>query len=379
MSLDFTVAITPSTTSIENELSYIKSAILYSDKINLISPLAYLFSLITAGTKETNVQKLIKLIKKILPLIKEIDRETYERGTIVFGQLSAVMSTRFNNIPLPLRLKFTKQLKAFIDEMTTKTYDMIGTDESQDLRKLIDNNQINILPFQHDFDSSTSFVVDFCKMLTKSLKNSYPLFDELSNNIIKHAIGEKVITISPIEREKIIHTGVVNNYMQRLPSFENATFDELLDIKKELRDPLVRFRGKMHEYSESIKTAPWDKDFDQECNILYNKEVAPTLLELEEATKENSFRKNLGRKFLTEDGLWKSYGFLVVGITAPGVIQIFNETMSDQQALLNAGASSVAFISSRVAAAYKDYKEKQEEIEKNNLYFYYKSLLAQCC
>ena len=62
---------------------------------------------------------------------------------------------------------------------------------------------------------------------------------------------------------------------------------------------MVRFQGKILEYSESVQSMPWDVDFENECDILHSKEVVPALLEIEESTKDGSFIKNVGRKFLT--------------------------------------------------------------------------------
>jgi len=44
--MNFTVAVIPTTKNLVNELQYIKSALLYADKISLISPLAYTFTLL---------------------------------------------------------------------------------------------------------------------------------------------------------------------------------------------------------------------------------------------------------------------------------------------------------------------------------------------
>lgn len=52
---------------------------------------------------------------------------------------------------------------------------------------------------------------------------------------------------------------------------------------------MIRFRSKMLEYSAAIQNMPWDTYFESECEILYNKEVVPALLEIEENTKDGSF------------------------------------------------------------------------------------------
>ena len=115
---------------------------------------------------------------------------------------------------------------------------------------------------------------------------------------MKAAVDSKVIRLNPIDKKKITHAGISENYIQRLPAFSEASVDELIDIKKELAKPLIRFRSKMIEYSDLIQTMPWDTDFQSECQLLYDKEVMPALLELEELSNDGSLRRILVKNFL---------------------------------------------------------------------------------
>ena len=126
----------------------------------------------------------------------------------------------------------------------------------------------------------------------------------------------------------------------------------------------------MLEYSESIQSMPWDTDYESECELLYNKEVVPALLEIEESTKDGSFIKNLGRKFLTDEGVWRSTGGLVVSIAAGGVISAFNNAISSDTAMLVTGG---AYAATKIASAYEEYTANKREIERKDLYFYYKA------
>jgi len=63
MSFDFTVAVVPNVTNIDTELQYIKSALLYADKITLISPVAYLFTQLTSNQKTLSEKTLLTLLK----------------------------------------------------------------------------------------------------------------------------------------------------------------------------------------------------------------------------------------------------------------------------------------------------------------------------
>ena len=207
-------------------------------------------------------------------------------------------------------------------------FSFIGNENADDLDSLIRHGQVKIESFNNSIADVDRCVLEYYNKLKVALKSSYPLFDEQSNDLMKAALESNIINVSPTDKRKITHAGLADNYIQRLPSFSEATIDELIDIKSELSQPLIRFRSKMLSYSDSLQSMPWDNDFEKECDLLYDKEVAPALLEIEECTKDNSFIKNLGKKFFTDEGFWKSTGGLVIGVAAGRVISSFNDIIS---------------------------------------------------
>ncbi len=247
---------------------------------------------------------------------------------------------------------------------------LVGEKQGEELQTLIDNGQVYIAKFEHSLGDLDLCVQDYFNLLKESVHSSYPLFDPQSNDLMKAAVNSRIINLSASDKRKITHASLTDNYIQRLPSFSEASMKELIDIKKELSNPLVRFRKKMLEYSESIQSMPWDKDFEAECELLYEKEVMPALLEIDECTKDGSFIKKLGSKFFTDEGLWKSTGGLVVSIAAGGVISSFNNVISADAAMLTAGG---AYVIAKIATTYQEHKAKRREIQRKDLYFYYKA------
>jgi len=193
---------------------------------------------------------------------------------------------------------------------------------------------------------------------------------------MRAAVKEHLIDLSEIEKQRITHAGLADNYLQRLPSFEQASIDEIIDIKKELSEPVIRFRKKIMLYSESIQGLPWDRDFVPECSLLFDKEIAPAILEIEEATRENGFMKNIGNKFFTDEGSWKTTGGLIVSVAAAGVLPSFTNIASIETATIIAGGSIAA---TKIAQAYLEYCNGKNDIQSKDLYFYYKAgkLLAK--
>lgn len=370
MSLNITVALEPNGTDMSREIAYVKSALLYADKVNLISPIAYLVNQIAYNELNTE-NKIIDLFNVILPFTRVKDEKIYSEVKNVTIQLNNIFKSKnYRNISYSKKLAVISQFKKNAIKALNTMYDLVGYSDCTDLKKLIDNGQVNITPFHNSIVDVDKCIVEYFEKLTESIRTSNPLFDNNSYALINAALKAKLIKFTDSEKAKITHVGLVDNYLQRLPSFEEASIDELIDIKNELSKPLIRFRSKMMNYSEGIKSLPWDKDFENECNALFVKEIEPVLLEIEEATQENSFKKNLGNKFLTQEGLWKSYNGLIVGIATTGIISTLNEfTLNNSSVLAGIGAG----VTSKFIEAVYEFENEKKNIEKNELFFYYKT------
>lgn len=156
----------------------------------------------------------------------------------------------------------------------------------------------------------------------------------------------------------------------RLPSFEFAEVGEILDIRKGLERSLLKFRGKSIEYAKNIQTLPWDKDFEDECCILYNKEIVPSILEIKEMIDDNNILKNLGVKVMADHSMLSDISGLVIGIAAAGAITSFSNAIAWNKAMLVTGGT---WAISKIASVYSNYKIKAKEIEIKDLYFYHKA------
>lgn len=368
MSLDITVALTPQGMDIDREMAYIKSALLYADKVNLISPIAYLVKQI-AYNDTNNIKQIAELFNVLIPYAKLRDPQLYSEASALVLRFNDIIK-KSGSISYVKKMSAINAIKNQLVPIIQTAYNSVGYSNCTDLKKLVDSGQVSIAQFRTSLTDINQSVMEYFQLLTQSIKNTNPLFDEQSYQLINAALKSKIIRFSDSEKAKITHVGLVDNYLQRLPSFEEASFDELIDIKNELSKPLVRFRSKMISYSEEIKSLPWDKDFENDCNALFLKEIEPSLLEIEEATQNNSFKSNLGSKFLTQEGTWKSYSGIVVGIATTGVIAMLNDFSLDNYSILTGAAASI--LPKFVEACYVHEKNKSD-IENNELYFYYKA------
>jgi len=193
--------------------------------------------------------------------------------------------------------------------------------------------------------------------------STYPLFDDLTRELVKASIDEEQIAVSESAVHRGRHSGLAGHLLERLPLFDQASVDEILDIRKELDKPLTRFRGAMIKFSEEIKSAYWDEDFPSDAENVFYRDVKPAILDIEETVKSNNYLAALLRKFVDKP----------VVLPAGSVFSVLMSHLSslpDEVALsLGIGISSAAI----VFDAYKDWKQKKQAIEQNHLFFYYQA------
>jgi len=371
-SIDFTIAIAPKATSIEQDILYIKSALLYADTITLISPMASTYFSLTNEADRKSEKSIFNLVNKVMPFCQASNPTKYqemETSLIQFREL--LFSKQYKAVPMKIKLPAINALKKFSNDVSVTITEMLGNDNCTELVQLVNTGKVKL----HDFQRAVSdddYVTEFYTLLRRVVKNSntFPLFDDQSNDLIKSAINDNLILLNDVNRFNATHAGMTNHLLVSLPSFEYATVNEILDIRKELENPLVRFRSKALSYSDDIQSMPWDETFQYECVRLYQKEVAPAVLEIDELTKESGFLRNLGYNIVADNSILKTVGGIGISIASAGAISAFSDVVSFDTAILATGG---AYATSKIATAYKEYKEKQKDIQKKDLYFYYKA------
>jgi hypothetical protein len=88
--------------------------------------------------------------------------------------------------------------------------------------------------------------------------------------------------------------------MGRLPTFHDATFDELLDIRKELAPSLTQFRSAMVTISKTFTSAAWESDFEDEVHDTWVESVLPAVKVIDASVRGNQslFALAVGRSEL---------------------------------------------------------------------------------
>jgi hypothetical protein len=206
-------------------------------------------------------------------------------------------------------------------------------------------------------------ISEFVEQVFDSVSNghTYPLFDEQTASLVQAGIKENKISVPEFGLDRGKQIGLVKHLFEYLPTFENATIDEILDIRKELDMPLTRFRRAIINFSQDIKSASWDKDFPPEADKIYYRDVAPALLEIDECVKSNKFLVTLLKTIAEKPAVLPTGSLFSIAISQ------LSSLPNEIAASLGVGIASASLI----YEAYDQWSKNKKAIEQNLLYFYY--------
>ena len=321
MSKEFHITImpyppTPKELNINKEINLIKTAILYGDKVLLISIIPILFNSFLNLVEQFYKDEEIK--QKIIDNV-ELDELSKSLLSTIEGKA---------------------ELKSKLEEVKPKT---------------------GINKLELAIKSGILDVYTFGK--SKIPEETYPLLDEDILNLVKAERKDKKLNILDVDSEKIKQIGFVFDIFQRLPNFENATIDEILDIRKTLGKPLIRFRSAIIGMSDCIRYKPWDEGFYYDIEKLFYQRIEPEMLEIEEECKSNKYLAKLLNIIVKRP--WEIPAGGIGGVIISKLAEVSN--IPATAVGLAIGAGSVAY------NALYEWKEKTKEIETNQMFFYYKT------
>ena len=379
---------------LRQELRLVKAALLYADRVRLYSLTASMMQMVSR-LGDLNTSQQLELFEMVVPYLAS--RGDAEELIQRFRQYRRVLRQRTTRSYKDRQLKigFQRILAQYSNDIKDEVVELAKDAKADSLDLAVESGLLQLHAFEGTEDDKVvlQFVADCVarasgsplaaleahemserddKLIKEFVERvcgatldgtTYPLFDGGTGELIRALVHEKGIDVpeSGVTRGK--HSGLAGHLLQRLPLFDEASVDEILDIRQELDKPLTRFRGAIIQFCENIRSAQWDRDFPSDAEEVFYRDVGPAILDIEEAVKSNKLLSSILRKFVDEPVA------LLPGSIFSIVLSQFS-SMPDEIALSLGIAISSAAI---VYDAYDEWKEKQREIEKNQLYFYHQA------
>jgi hypothetical protein len=120
-----------------------------------------------------------------------------------------------------------------------------------------------------------------------SAGKEYLIFDERIADLTRSAIEAWVFKPASGPTGRSAQVMTASGLMARLPTFPDATVDEILDIRAELMPALVQFRAAMVGLSKDFKQSAWETGFEDQVQDAWVGSVHPAIEEIDESVRAN--------------------------------------------------------------------------------------------
>jgi hypothetical protein len=368
----------PDGISVQRDIELVKAALLYGDTAEVLSvgsqivrglhafsagDSSSLWNLMNALDDDTlrnlGYDGKIDQLRQALPLLASLDPDTVRSraaGDPDMSQFADVLDMGRTNATSAM-----SEMREIYEKMRVDS----GVAELEgvlDTRLVRFNEQVAI---GSDVDAMTDAFVDQIKRYLQD-PSKLLLLDGIAASIARHMIEEGVV--QPPKRvisnagEAVLGTG----FLERLPAFPGAPMDELLKLRRDLEELLVRYRRKVSDLRSELQTSPFDEHVNAEVDSIWRSDVAPEIAEIRQAMADHGFV----REFLK--ALGADVSNLVKGGNLPaGGIAVITANAFDLGTAISAGIAGGSALAPTGTKALLARHEGRAKARGNDLYYLY--------
>lgn len=366
--------------TLKPDIHMVKAALLYADKVRLCSA-HYSTWIFLLSMKDASLDDLIAQTYEIEEMIPHMFATPEEIATELFRNRLVRHSLQSKN-PTPKDLELRDDLKKLnaqqYEELIKKwpSLDVEGAAKEftpavnaglLEIHRfpLMESENIGASQLSGTFNQTVERIAEeFAGTIMRTVSDSstYPLFDDGTGSIVRAGVDVGSVTPTPTRISQAKQTQLAANLLSKLPLFDDASMNEILDIRRDIDIYLVRFRSAIMTYADKIRSASWDEEFSAEAEEILRREIEPAVIDIQDAVKSNRSLFELAtRKIVEKPALMGSvFSFIV-------------SQLSDLPAIAGVAMSLEVGTATAIYDAVREAQHETRSIEQNQLYFYYRA------
>jgi hypothetical protein len=375
------VAAAPGTeVSIEPELDLIKAALLYGGEVTLLSATTTMFLGVEAMSKFSLTEQ-IDLVRKLAPYLTD-DGDGDEIAENM-DKLSALLGGG--------RSRGNRLLKAQVEQRLSPTMKglsshLAGLLQTGKVDQLADARAKGLLKIESADAGTAAELIADCVIKAKCLERGDPpapehtdrmvatfiaklsdhlasgreylILDEQIANLTTAAIAAGLFKPAQGPAGRSAQAMTAAGFMGRLPTFPDATVDEVLDIRSDLASSLKQFRSAMVTLSKDFASASWEAGFEDEVHDAWVESVEPAVEAIDESVRSNNS--------LVEKAAGVAGG---IQSTLPGLAIVGAGVAGHSTPIEMTGAA--ASVTGSLLQALREHKSSAQNIRMQPFYFLY--------
>lgn len=328
---------------LENELQLVKSALLYGDRVELLSPgssFARTLKPFLPVTEENVLEKVSHMPPESLRRLgvgtdfgPGVELRKFRRTLREFDRLAE---------DDPYRIEILEQWRPTALAMHGTADEYFTQRGSYELEMAFDRGDVELMDVGFDMDDDVSELIETFRInMLASLEDSRRavLLDPMGSEMAR--LHPDRLTAYNEARARRTTTGA--GLIQRLPTFPGAPMEGILEARDELAEGRIGYRRALKELADGLKSAPFDDSLPSELDELWHDTVEPALIELRKRATVTRVAHEAGKDLVSSSsGL---VGALAVTLTSLGSLA----DLLPSAAAITAGGVNVAYAGARAA------------------------------
>ncbi len=364
--------------TLTKETAMVRSAVLYADTIDLISPAgsllssadglqdmdavsmsahiasltdAYLHDVAGRQLAPEELTGLRGLMETALLSDAEVQERYQENAEAMFALLAQLR---------PTLTEGARQMRAAMGPVVASS----GLDE---LRHAYERGVVTLTPLGelHTSDSE-QVMLAFVEALRVAAASSSTrlLLDDSVAGLIEERVTSGDVRPSALMRRHAREAAVGTGLISRLPAFPEVPLDELLDMRDDLVDPLSRYRRATSAMGDALELDAFDRESSAEIDDLWRSSVAPTIEDLREELGHHSLVREVARSATTD------IKTIITGLSGPAVVVGFKDVLDlDAWAIAAAALLTGGTAAHHLAKAALERGKAHRNVRRNDLFY----------
>lgn len=332
--------------SLEADVSLAKAALLYADKVELVSPGAAMVASMASlghGSEADLLHLLGSLDRKTLAYLgggslpenwQEIVAAMRLMGDLPVEAQRVLLGEHATPEVLATFASTRDAFKGPMEQMRTVASELLEKSGASELVEPMDRGLIVLNSVGIDKGGSTDdMVAAYIEHLKGILRDPsiHAMFDESTSSLARSLVREGHVEPNQVTLVHAQQAAVGGGLVSRLPTFPDARMSDVLALRGDLAGPLGRYRRAVVGLADKLRSQAYDAQASVEIDDLWRTAVAPSLDELQDELREHSFVREFAKQVASTPAA------VSAGVASAGVLFM--------------GMQSVAGIESLVAAA----------------------------
>jgi hypothetical protein len=191
------------------------------------------------------------------------------------------------------------------------------------------------------------------------------LLDDFLGGIAAAAVRDGRANLSSAAHSASVEAVIGAGLIARLPAFTEIPMGEVLDLRRDLNSPLVRYRAAVSAM-RADDLDPHSSSREAAIDFLWRQKVAPALLELEEQLKDHGLVKELARS------LGADIRSVVTGAPLRASLALGAGTALQMDAVAGAVAAGVAAFAPPVIDGFNARGKARRSVQRSDFYYLYR-------